>query len=156
MRPVFLDGKIPRSTTDFKRNSRLGLLSSREASQHRKIINPRTDLLRQKRVALISQDTHKSTRTLRTQDVKARTYSRIASNSPFIARAKRGTLLNARNDSYQGLHKPREIEKAVTRTTSRSNPTPNVLQVFDTTPVQSGQSRTGLRAPEREESRSFE
>lgn len=104
-------------------------------------------MLRRKHVVL--QNTHKSTRSFRTSDVKARTYNQVASDSPAKAKAKHGYLLNARHDSYQSSHKAREIEKAVTITTSRGTPASNVLP--DLIPVKSGQIGRELGAPEREE-----
>lgn len=95
------------------------------------------------------QDTHKSRRSFRTPDAKARTDNRIASNSLSTAKARRGTLLKARHGSYQSPHETRKIEKAMTTTTSRGAPTPDVLPY--TTLVKSGQSIAEVKAPEREE-----
>lgn len=132
-------------------NTRLGLLSSRESPQHRKIVNLRKNRLRREHNVLNLQDTHKLTRCFRTLDAKARAYSEIASINPSTAKAKRGAVLKARHGSYRSLHRTRDIEKAVTTTTSRGTPAPNVLQVSGTTPVKPEQSRIVLRAPEREE-----
>ena len=115
------------------------------------MINMRTDLLRRRPIVLSLQNIHQSTRCFRNADTKVRTYSRIASNSPTTAKAKRGTCFNMRHGSYQGQHKARELEKAATSTTSPGTPTPKLLQVSDTTAVKSGQNKTGFGAPEREE-----
>ena len=102
-------------------------------------------------IVLNLQNSHKSTRCFRAADAKVRTYSRIASNSPTTARAKRGVCSNMRHGSYRGQHTAIELEKAATSTTSPSTPTPKLPQVSDTTTIRSGQNETRLGAPEREE-----
>lgn len=73
-------------------------------------------------MALDFHDIHRSTRCSRASDAKAPTYGRIASKIPFIAKAKRGNLLNARHVSYRGPHKARTIKKAVTIPASYNTP----------------------------------
>lgn len=110
-----------------------------------------TDLLRRRHIVLNLQNSHKSTRCFLTADAKARTYSRIASNSPTTANAKRGTCFNMRHGSYQGQRRARDLEKAATSTTSPSTLTRKLLQVSNTTAVKLWQDQTELGAPEREE-----
>lgn len=132
-------------------NSRFALRSNSEAFQHSEIINLQTNPLRRKHMALDFHDIHRSTRCSRASDAKAPTYGRIASKIPFIAKAKRGNLLNARHVSYRGAHKARTIKKAVTIPASCNTPFFNVLQASKTHLVNSGRSSTGPRVPERGE-----
>ena len=137
--------------TDFKLNSRLGLMSIRDDSYHRRMVNLQVNMLRRRHNALQLQAPPKLTRCLRNTDVKARAHSRISLSSPSLSKAKRGMLFKARYGSYQSPPKAGEIEETLTTTASFDTRISDILQGSDAAPRKLEQIRTRYRAIERED-----
>ena len=137
--------------SDCKENSRLGLISARDDSYYRKMVDLQVKMLRRKHNSLHLQAAPKLTRYSRAPNLKARTHSRVTLNSPSSANVKGRMTVNAQHGSYQSPRKAGEIEKTLIATTSLDTPISNTPRGSDTTLGMTEQSTTRCRASEGED-----